>query len=495
MSGKVEIMQKEAEKIFETRELNVNMGPQHPATHGVLRLVLDIDGETIVNVTPHVGYLHRGIEKLGESLSYFQALPLTDRMDYVSAMSNNIGYCLAVEKLFGIEVPERAKYIRTIVGEISRVSNHLLWLATHALDIGAMTVFLYCFREREWLLDLFEMICGARLTLTYPRVGGVRNDVPQKFLDSLWKFTDEFPSRILEYETLIDQNRIWLQRTVGIGVISAEEAVSWGMTGPTLRGSGVAYDIRKHMPYDAYDKLDFEVPIGTEGDTYDRYRCRMLEMRQSNNMLRQCIEKLPAGPVMADEPKFVLPPKDKMMPVTHPTDLAYFIIEKACKGCGMCLRACPAKAITGEKKQPHKIDQSLCLQCSTCFTTCKFKSLTVVPGGKGLSEEKLAELAVSPEQLPEDIKEAQQNLTRQFDFIKKGPKAPEGEIYVATEVPKGELGFYFVSDGSGKPYRMRVRAPSFIHAGCLPRLCIGHLVADVISNIGTIDIVLGECDR
>jgi NADH:ubiquinone oxidoreductase subunit D len=495
LSGKVEIMQKEAEKIFETRELNVNMGPQHPATHGVLRLVLDIDGETIVNVTPHVGYLHRGIEKLGESLSYFQALPLTDRMDYVSAMSNNIGYCVAVEKLFGIEVPERAKYIRTIVGEVSRVSNHLLWLATHALDIGAMTVFLYCFREREWLLDLFEMICGARLTLTYPRVGGVRNDVPQKFLDSLWKFTDEFPSRILEYETLIDQNRIWLQRTVGIGVISAEEAVSWGMTGPTLRGSGVAYDIRKHMPYDAYDKLDFEVPIGTEGDTYDRYRCRMLEMRQSNNLIRQCIEKLPAGPVMADEPKFVLPPKDKMMPVTHPTDMAYFIIEKACKGCGMCLRACPAKAITGEKKQPHKIDQSLCLQCSTCFTTCKFKSLTVVPGGKGLSDEKLAELAVAPDQLPEDIKEAQQNLTRQFDFIKKGPKAPEGEIYVATEVPKGELGFYFVSDGSGKPYRMRVRAPSFIHAGCLPRLCIGHLVADVIANIGTIDIVLGECDR
>lgn len=489
------MIQREAEKIFETRELNVNMGPQHPATHGVLRLVLDMDGETIVNVTPYVGYLHRGIEKLGENLSYFQALPLTDRMDYVSAMSNNIGYCVAVEKLFGIEVPERAKFIRTIVGEMSRIANHLLWLATHALDIGAMTVFLYCFREREWILDLYEMICGARLTVTYPRVGGVRNDVPQAFLDSLWKFTDEFPSRILEYETLIDQNRIWLQRTVGIGVISAEEAVNWGMTGPTLRGSGVAYDIRKHMPYDAYDQVEFDVPIGTEGDTYDRYRCRMLEMRQSNSILRQCIEKLPAGPVMTDEPKFILPPKDKMMPLTQPTDIAYFIIEKACKGCGMCLRACPAKAITGEKKQPHKINQSLCLQCSTCFTTCKFKSLTVVPGGKGMSDEKLAEVAVAPDKLPDDLKEAQQNLTRQFELIKKGPKVPEGEVYVATEVPKGELGFYFVSDGTGKPYRMRVRAPSFIHAGCLPRLCKGHLVADVIAAIGTIDIVLGECDR
>jgi NADH:ubiquinone oxidoreductase subunit D len=469
------MIQKEAEKIFETRELSVNMGPQHPATHGVLRLVLDIDGETIVKVTPYVGYLHRGIEKLGESLSYFQALPLTDRMDYVSAMSNNIGYVVAVEKLFGIEAPERAKFIRTIVGEMSRISNHLLWLATHALDIGAMTVFLYCFREREWLLDLFEMICGARLTVTYPRIGGVRNDVPQEFLESLWKFTDEFPSRILEYETLIDQNRIWLQRTVGIGVISAEEAVNMGMTGPTLRGSGVPYDIRKHMPYDAYDKVDFDVPIGTTGDTYDRYRCRMLELRQSNNIIRQLIEKLPPGPVMAEDPKFIL--------------------QKACKGCGMCMRACPAKAITGEKKAAHKINQALCVNCATCLVTCKFKSVTVVPGGKGLSDEKLAELAVAPDQLPEDIKEAQQLLVRQFEFIKKGPKAPEGELYVATEVPKGELGFYFVSDGSGKPFRMRLRAPSFIHAGCLPRLCVGHLVADVIAAIGTIDIVLGECDR
>jgi NADH:ubiquinone oxidoreductase subunit D len=482
------------EKIFETRELNVNMGPQHPATHGVLRLVLEIDGETIVKVTPYVGYLHRGIEKLGESLSYFQALPLTDRMDYVSAMSNNIGYVNAVERLFGIEAPERAKFIRTMVGEMARISNHLLWLATHALDIGAMTVFLYCFREREWILELFEKICGARLTVTYPRVGGVRNDVTQEVLDSLWKFTEEFPSRILEYETLIDQNRIWLQRTKGIGVISAEEAVNWGLTGPTLRGSGVPYDVRKYMPYDAYDKVEFEVPIGTEGDTYDRYRCRIMEMRQSNNIIRQCIEKMPPGPVMADAPKFVLQPKDKMMPITHPKEKhAYFIDEKLCKGCGMCMRACPAKAISGEKKKPHKIDQSLCLQCANCFVTCKFKALKIIPGGKGLSDEKLAELAAQP--VPEEIKQASEYLIQHFDFIKKGPRVPEGDLYVATEVPKGELGFYFVSDGSGKPYRMRVRAPSFVHAGVLPRLCVGHLVADVIANIGTIDIVLGECDR
>ena len=484
----------QVEKIFDTRELNVNMGPQHPATHGVLRLVLDIDGETIVKVTPHIGYLHRGIEKLGESLSYYQALPLTDRMDYVSAMSNNIGYCVAVEKLFGIEAPERAKFIRTIVGEMSRIANHLLWLATHALDIGAMTVFIYCFREREWILDLYEMICGARLTVTYPRVGGVRNDVPQEFLDSLWKFTDEFPSRILEYETLIDQNRIWLQRTVGIGVISAEEAVNWGMTGPTLRGSGVSYDIRKHMPYDAYDKVDFEVPIGTAGDTYDRYRCRMLEMRQSNNIIRQCIEKLPTGPVMADAPKFTLQPKDKMMSITHPTQaLAYVIEEKVCKGCGMCMRACPAKAIFGEKKKPHEIKQDICLGCGNCFVTCKFKALKLIPGGKGMTEEQLKELATGP--MTEEITKAAEYMVKHFEFVKKGPKVPEGELYVATEVPKGELGFYFVSDGTGKPFRMRLRAPSFVHAGVLPRLCKGHLVADVIANIGTIDIVLGECDR
>lgn len=395
-----------ATKELQTKELTISMGPQHPATHGVLRLVLDLDGETVVKCTPYVGYLHRGVEKLAENRTYLSAIPLTDRLDYISSMANNVGYCLAVERLFGIEAPERAKYIRTIVFEMARMSSHILWLATHALDIGAMTVFLYSFREREWLLDLFEMLCGARLTTSYPRIGGVRNDVSQEFLDSLYRFTEEFPRRIEEYETLIDQNRIWLKRTKGIGVISAEEAINWGLTGPTLRGSGVPYDVRKYAPYDAYDKVEFDVPVGKNGDVYDRYRCRMEELRQSNRIIRQCIKKLPVGPVMTpDAPKFTLPSKDRIL-------------------------------------------------------------------------------------------KEMEAMIHHFVLITKGPiAAPAGEIYSAVEAPKGELGFYFVSDGTGRPYRMRVRAPSFVHASVLPRLCEGSLVADVIANIGTIDIVLGECDR
>ncbi len=394
------------EKPLQTKELTVSMGPQHPSTHGVLRLVLELDGETVVKCTPHVGYLHRGVEKLAEGMTYLQALPLSDRLDYISSMSNNVGYCLAVERLFGIEAPDRAKFIRTIACEMTRISSHIIWVATHALDLGAMTVFLYSFREREWLLDLFEMLCGARLTVSYPRIGGVRNDVSQEFIDSLYKFTEEFPGRIEEYETLIDKNRIWLGRTKGIGVISAEEAINRGLSGPVLRGSGVDYDIRKRFPYDAYDKVDFDVPLGKNGDVYDRYRCRMEELRQSIRIIRQCIERLPRGPVMTpDAPKFTLPPKERV----------------------------------------------------------------------------LADM---------------ESLIHHFVLITKGPMAaPEGEIYVATEVPKGELGFYIVSDGTGKPYRMRVRAPSFVHVSLLPRLCEGGMVADVVANIGTIDIVLGECDR
>jgi NADH dehydrogenase I D subunit len=389
-----------------SRELTVSMGPQHPATHGVLRLVLNLDGETVVKCTPHVGYLHRGTEKLAEGKTYLSALPLSDRLDYISSMNGNVGYCVAVEKLLGVEPPPRAKFIRTMVAEMGRLSSHIVWLATHALDIGAMTVFLYSFREREWILDLFEMLCGARLTVSYPRIGGVRNDVSQEFLDSVYKFTEEFPRRIEEYETLIDQNRIWLQRTKGIGVISAEEAINWGLTGAMLRGSGVPYDIRKFEPYDAYDQVDFEVPTATEGDVYARYRVRMQEMRQANRIIKQCVEKLPTGPTLTpDAPKFTLPAKDRVM---------------------------------------------------------------------------------------KDM----ESLIHHFVLITKGPiTAPEGEVYVATEVPKGELGFYFVSDGTGRPYRMRLRAPSFVHASVLPRLSEGHLVADVIANIGTIDIVLGECDR
>jgi NADH dehydrogenase I D subunit len=388
------------------KEFTLSMGPQHPATHGVLRLILDLDGEVVAKCTPDIGYLHRGTEKLGENRTYLSAMPLTDRLDYIAPMTNNAGYVLAVERLLGIEVPERAKFIRTLVSEMTRVASHLLWLATHALDIGAMTVFLYAFREREWLMDLFENLCGARLTVSYPRIGGVRNDVSQEFLDSIYKFTDEFPSRILEYETLIDQNRIWLQRTKGIGVISAEEAINMGLTGPVLRGSGVDYDVRKAEPYDAYDMVNFEVPLGKAGDVYDRYRCRMIELRQSNSIIRQCVEKLPPGAIIApDSPKFVPPPKEKVM---------------------------------------------------------------------------------------QDM----ESLIHHFVLMTKGPiTAPEGEVYSAIEAPKGELGYYIVSDGTGKPYRMRIRAPSFIHVAALPRLCEGSLIADVIANIGSIDIVLGECDR
>lgn len=394
------------EDALRKRELTINMGPQHPATHGVLRLVLELDGETVINCTPHVGYLHRGTEKLCENRTYLSVLPLMDRLDYISSMANDVGYCIAVERLFGIEPPERAKFIRTMMCEMTRISSHIIWLGTHALDIGAMTVFLYSFREREWIMDLFEMACGARLTVSYPRIGGVRNDISQEFLDSLYNFCEEFPKRVLEYETLIDQNRIWLQRTKGIGVISAEEAVNWGFTGPTLRGSGVDYDVRKYFPYDAYDKVDFDVPVGKNGDVYDRYRCRMEELRQSIRIIKQCIEKLPRGPILSpNAPKFTLPPKDKVL-----SDMEAMI--------------------------------------------------------------------------------------HHFVIITKGPMtAPVGEIYSSVEVPKGELGFYIVSDGTGKPYRLRLRSPSFVHVSALPRLCIGSLVADVIANIGTIDVVLGECDR
>lgn len=401
-------------KDLKTKEITINMGPQHPATHGVLRLILELDGETVVKCTPYIGYLHRGTEKLGENKTYATALPLTDRLDYVSSMSNNIGFCVAVEKLLGIKVPERAQYIRTIMAELTRIANHIVWIATHALDIGAMTVFLYSMRDREWILDLYEMTCGARLTVSYPRIGGVRCDVTREFMESCYQFTEEFPERILQYETLIDKNRIWLQRTVGIGIISPEDAINWGLTGPTLRGSGVPYDVRKFAPYDAYDKVDFEVPIGKNCDVYDRYRCRMEEFRQSVKIIKQCLEKMPEGLVLAPE----APGYD--MPAVPPKKPA----------------APPPKTAEGEAPPPPP-----------------------------------------PPPPPEET----------------GPVF--NELYVATEVPKGELGFYFISDGTGKPYRMRLRAPSFVHAGVLPKLCEGSLVADVIANIGTIDIVLGECDR
>jgi NADH dehydrogenase I D subunit len=394
------------DKTLQTKELTLNVGPQHPATHGVLQLVVELDGERVVKCTPHVGYLHRGTEKLAEHRTYLSALPLTDRLDYVASMVNNVGYCIAVERLFDITVPERAQFIRTMMCEMSRISSHLLWLGTHALDIGAMTVFLYAFRERETLLDLFELACGARLTLSYARIGGVRNDITGEFTDLAYRFTEGFPRRIGEYETLIDQNRIWLQRTKGVGVISAKDALNWGLTGPTLRGSGVAYDVRKYKPYDAYDRVEFDVPLGEHGDVYDRYRCRMEELRESNRIIRQCLDKFPAGPIMAPEaPKLTLPSKNRV----------------------------------------------------------------------------LADM---------------ESMIHHFVLVTRGPvAAPRGEIYAAVESPKGELGFYIVSNGEGKPYRLRLRTPSFVHASALPALCEGSLLADMIANIGTIDIVMGDCDR
>lgn len=392
----------------ENEQYSLRMGPQHPATHGVLRVDLDLDGETIMRCTPRVGYLHRGFEKLAENRTYAQAMILTDRLDYIGAMANNVGYCVAVERLLGISVPMRARYIRTIATEMSRLSSHLLWLATHALDVGAMTVFLYCFREREILLDLFEELCGARLTYSYPRIGGVRQDVTSRFVDELERFLDIFPSRIEEYETLIDTNRIWLKRTVGVGKLSGAEALALGITGACLRGSGVDYDLRKHQPYDAYDQVEFEVPLGSDGDVYARYRCRMEEMHQSTRIIRQCLDQLPPGPIIgSDAPDLI-----------------------------MANRA-PARVKAGSNRY-----------------------------GGGL-----------------------------IQLIRDRELYLSGDMYVATEVPKGELGFYFVSDGNNRPYRMHIRSPSFMHISALAVVAQGGLIADLITNIGSLDVVLGESDR
>lgn len=387
----------------------INMGPQHPSTHGVLRLVLELDGETIVNCDPRIGYLHRGVEKLAENLNYNQSIVLSDRLDYIASAANNTAFCLAFEKLFGINPPRRACLLRTIVNEMARISSHLLWLATHALDIGAMTVFLYCFREREWLLNIFEKICGARLTHSYVRIGGVRQDFTQEIIDELYKFSEEFPQRIIEYETLIDVNRIWLKRTKGIAIVSAEEAINLGLTGPVLRGSGVPYDIRKVRPYDAYPEVEFEVPLGKNGDTYDRYRVRMQEMRQSNWIIKQCLDKLSetrGEPILAENaPDLLIPDKIKEPePKPHPKKGFIF---------------------TG-------------------------KEVSIVP---------------------------------------------PGEAFASIESPKGELAVYVVSDGSNKPWRLRVRTPSFVHISAIPALTKGHMIADLIAIIGTLDVVLGDCDR
>ena len=373
-------MATESAAMFDTDELVLNMGPQHPSTHGVLRLVLRLDGERVKDVDVVMGYVHRGIEKLSENRDWTQIILLTDRMDYVAAATNNLGYCETVEKLMEVEVPRRARYIRTILAELQRIASHLLWLGTHAMDIGAMTVFLYAFRERELILDLFEEYCGARLTYNCMRIGGLPLDLPSGWDDKARAFCDIMDSKVAEYEELLTNNRIWLERTRGIGVISGADAIALGLSGPPLRGSAVNRDVRKDEPYAAYDEFDFDIPIGTRGDTYDRYLIRLEEFRQSIRIIRQALDGLPEGPVMGKVPRLLK------------------------------------------------------------------------------------------------------------------PKA--GETYHAIESPKGELGFFIVSDGRAtNPYRFRVRPPSFCNLQGLRPLVIGHLVADVVALIGTIDVVLGEVDR
>jgi NADH-quinone oxidoreductase subunit D len=367
------------ETLFDAEEMVLNMGPQHPSTHGVLRVILKLDGETVVGLDCDIGYLHRGVEKIGEHDTYAMITPYWDRLDYVAAVSNDLCYVEGVEKMLQVEVPKRAEYLRVILTELQRIASHLLWLGTHAMDIGAVTVLLYCFREREEILKIFEDFIGARLTAHAFRIGGLWWDAYPEFEARVRDFLKILPGRIDEYETLLNANRIWLQRTVGIGILPAEEAINLSLTGPLLRGSGVKYDVRKAQPYSAYSDFQFEIPIGENGDTYDRYLVRMEEIKQSAVIIEQALDGLPEGPVMAKVPKIIKP--------------------------------------------------------------------------------------------------------------------PVGEIYHSIEGPKGELGVYMVSDGTGKPYRMRIRPPSYINLQSLKRMAIGHLVADVVALIGTIDIVLGEVDR
>ena len=415
----------------EIRNYTLNFGPQHPAAHGVLRLVLELDGEVIQRADPHIGLLHRATEKLAEHRTYLQNLPYMDRLDYVSMMCNEHAYVLAAEKLLGIEIPERAKYIRVMFDEITRILNHLLFLGTQGLDLGAMTVFLYCFREREDLLDCYEAVSGARMHAAYYRPGGVYRDLPDsmpqydpsKFrsrsdlealnrnrrgslLDFIEDFTERFPRHVDEYETLLTENRIWKQRTVGIGVVSPERALALGFSGVMLRGSGIEWDLRRKQPYEVYDRLEFDVAVGVNGDTYDRYLVRIEEMRQSNRIIRQCVKWLREnpGPVMVDN---------------------------------------------------HKI----------------------APPARG------------------EMKLNMEELIHHFKLFTEGMHVPAGEAYAAIEHPKGEFGVYFISDGANKPYRMKLRSPGFCHLSAMNELSKGHMLADAVAIIGTLDIVFGDVDR
>ena len=415
----------------EIRNYTMNFGPQHPAAHGVLRLVLELDGEVIQRADPHIGLLHRATEKLAEYKTYLQSLPYMDRLDYVSMMSNEHAYCLAIEKLLGIDVPIRAQYIRVMFDEITRILNHLLWLGAHSLDVGAMTTFLYCFREREDLMDVYEAVSGARLHAAYYRPGGVYRDLPERMpqyqvskihnakaiarmnenragsvLDFIEDFTRRFPGYVDQYETLLTDNRIWKQRTVGIGVVTPERAMALGFTGPMLRGSGVAWDLRKKQPYAVYDRMQFDIPIGTTGDCYDRYLVRVQEMREANRIIKQCIA---------------------------------------------WLRTNPGPVITAS----HKI----------------------APPSR------------------EEMKTNMEELIHHFKLFTEGIHVPPGEAYAAVEHPKGEFGIYIVSDGANKPYRMKIRAAGFPHLAALDEMARGHMIADIVAIIGSQDIVFGEIDR
>jgi NADH-quinone oxidoreductase subunit D len=387
-----------------TKTMTLNMGPQHPSTHGVLRIILELDGETIIKATPVIGYLHTGIEKTMESKTYTQVIPLTDRMDYVANLSNNLGYCLAVEKLLDIEVPPKAQYIRVLLTELTRIASHLIWLGTHAHDIGVSTLFIFAFREREMLLDIFELISGQRMMTSYFRIGGVAKDIPEGFEQKIREVLKIFPKKIDDYESLLTNNRLWLQRTVGVGKISAEDAIDCGLSGPIIRGSGMEWDLRKSNPYSSYDKFDFDIPTGTNGDIYDRFLVRIKEMRQSLRIAEQALDGLPEGDFIARVPGVTLLPKDEVL---------------------------------------------------TSMEALIFHFKTVVEG-----------------------------------FC-----PPKGEVYQSIESPKGEIGFYIVSDGSSKPYRVRVRPPGFVNVSSLNRFAKGRMVADLVAIIGSIDFALGEVDR
>ncbi|NKC13613.1 MAG: NADH-quinone oxidoreductase subunit D [Gammaproteobacteria bacterium] len=415
----------------EIRNFTMNFGPQHPAAHGVLRLVLEMDGEVIERADPHIGLLHRATEKLAESKPFNQSIGYMDRLDYVSMMCNEHAYVLAMEKLLGIAPPPRAQYIRVMFDEITRILNHLMWIGAHGLDIGAMTVFLYAFREREDLMDCYEAVSGTRMHATYYRPGGVYRDLPEQMpkfesssrysrsdlehlnrnregslLDFIWDFTERFPACVDEYETLLTDNRIWKQRTVGIGVVSPERAMQLGFSGAMLRGSGVEWDLRKKQPYEVYAEMDFDIPVGVNGDCYDRYLVRMEELRQSNNIVRQCVKWLREnpGPVMLDDPKLVPPSREAM-------------------------------------------------------------------------------------------KEDMEALIHHFKLFTEGMCIAEGETYQAVEAPKGEFGIYLICDGANKPYRLKIRAPGFVHMSAMDEMVRGHMLADVVAVIGTQDIVFGEVDR